>query len=485
MNAHTAIQDIASVSPVETEQALLGACLTSPEALASCAGLLDSEHFAEDWHKIIWETMLALQASGTVANELTISSKLNNPVVSGGLKLAAYLGRCSSSTYCPPAYAASFAKQIREAWASREVLFAIETAKADTAAPSADPRGVISDLMQRLDETRLRMDPRRSGFKSAAQVTCDVVDRMAASFAGTLASNAICTGLKDLDHKLNGGFRPGDLVIMAGRPGMGKSLTAVSLSRQSAKAGHAGGFYSLEMMREQIGARFLSDQAYRFDRTLTSGQILHGNLSEYDAEFICEHAKAFADLPLHIDDSSSMSVGEITARTRSLADRYAREGKKLKHVWIDYLKFVRASERYRGQRHYEVGEISASLKAMAKDLDIAVILLAQLNRNVESREDKRPQLSDLRESGDLEADADIVIFLYREAYYLGNSEPKPGSQEHLEWQIKMETTCNKLELIVAKQRMGATGSVEAFCHAGASALRDRVFDEFLPVRVGE
>lgn len=483
MNAHAPITLPADNSIVEIEQALIGTCLLEPNALSACGGLLDAEHFSESVHQQLWTLMETLVRAGSVANPVTICAKMGgNFPIAEGLTLSAYLARCCSSTFCPPAYAADFAKQIRAAWALREVVVSIETAKVSATSVGADAKAIVADLMQQLDETRLRMDPRRAGFRSASEVTTSVVDQMAQHYAGTVTLRAITTGLKDLDHKLMGGFRGGDLVIMAGRPGMGKSLSAVSISRQSAFAGHPGAFYSLEMAREQIGARFLSDHAYRQPRPLSSGQILNGKLSEAEAEHVCNCAREFAELPLHIDDSSGMSVGEISARSRSLADRLARKGQKLKHVWIDYLKFVRATERYRGQRHYEVGEISAGLKALAKDLDVAVILLAQLNRGVESREDKKPQLSDLRESGDLEADADVVIFLYREAYYLSNKEPRPGSEEHLQWQTEMSAVHNKIEIIIAKHRMGATGPITAFCNPAASALRDMAVDEFLPTR---
>ncbi|NLS67872.1 MULTISPECIES: DnaB-like helicase C-terminal domain-containing protein [Bradyrhizobium] len=159
-----------------------------------------------------------------------------------------------------------------------------------------------------------------------------------------------------------------------------------------------------------------------------------------------------------MDDTSSLSVGEVSARTRSLAERAQREGRRLGFIVIDYLKYLKASSQYRGQRHYEIGEICGGLKSLAKELNIVVILLAQLNREVEKRDDKRPQLSDLRESGDIEADADTVLFLFREEYYPSKLEPKPGTPEHMEWQTKIESCHNRLEIIVTKQRSGPTDS---------------------------
>ena len=166
-------------------------------------------------------------------------------------------------------------------------------------------------------------------------------------------------------------------------------------------------------------------------------------------------------MPLLIDDSSSLTVGEVSARARSWQSRCERAGKKLSFIVIDYLKFLRASERYRGQRHYEVGEITASLKALAKDLGIAVVLLVQLNREVEKTADKRPELAHLRESGDIEADADVVLLLFREAYYLAMTND-----------LRLREVENDLQIIIAKQRMGQTGVVQAHCHTGASALRN-------------
>jgi replicative DNA helicase len=476
MNAPRSASEFLPVS-IELEQALIGVCLMEPAALASLAGQIESENFSEPIHRQIWEIAQTLAGAGHIVNPVTLAAVMGrDTIVAEGMKLSAYLARCCADTSCPPAYAIDFARQIRSSWALRELILATETARSEAMQPSCDSRALILELMQRLDETRTRLDPRRSGFRSASDVTVAVVDRMAQHYAGTASRNAITTGLADVDRIMNGGLQPGDLVIMAGRPGMGKTLTAVSMSRQSAAKGHAGGFFSLEMTQEQIGSRYLSDAAFDYmpsNRLLSSGRILHGDVDAPEAEQVIDVAREFEKLPLSIDDSSSMSVGEISARTRTLADQFARKGQKLKHVWIDYLKFVRASERYRGQRHYEVGEISSGLKSLAKDLDVAVILLAQLNRNVESREDKRPQLSDLRESGDLEADADVVIFLYREAYYLALREPKPGTPEYEQWMTSMSDAHAKLEIIIAKQRMGSTGSIEAFCSPGASAVRDR------------
>jgi replicative DNA helicase len=246
---------------------------------------------------------------------------------------------------------------------------------------------------------------------------------------------------------------------------MGKTIVGANLARATAQAGNGCALFSLEMPVEEIGARILSDHAFHPNIAVTSKQIYEAELDERQMARVNAAADDLAKIPLLIDASPTLTVGEICARTRAAADRFRKQGITLKVVVIDYLKFVRASDRYRGQRVYEVGEITSGLKAMAKDLGVCVILLAQLNRAVESRADKRPELSDLRESGDIEADADIVLLLFREAYYLKD-------KSDAESMARMALIEDKLEIIVAKSRMGATGPVLAYCHPGASVIRD-------------
>ncbi|MFG1299469.1 DnaB-like helicase C-terminal domain-containing protein [Xanthobacter sp. V3C-3] len=244
------------------------------------------------------------------------------------------------------------------------------------------------------------------------------------------------------------------------------TIVGANIARATAAAGNGCLLFSLEMPAEEIGARILSDQAFRHGSPITSKAIFEGHLDAHQMQEVEKSASDLAGLNLLIDTSAGLSVGEILARTRSAADEMKARGARLRVVVIDYLKFVRASDRYRGQRVYEVGEITAGLKALAKDLGVCVVLLAQLSRAVEQRADKRPELSDLRESGDIEADADVVLLLFREAYYL-KDKTDPDSMARL---LACE---NALEIIIAKCRMGAVGVVETFCHPGASTVRDR------------
>jgi replicative DNA helicase len=461
-------------SAIDIERAFIGCCLGSPAAMAAAASVVEPDQFLEQWNATIWQTMRELVAAGSPTNNVTLVGVLGNQDVTPTVTLSRYLATLMSDLWCPPNHVLDFARQVREAWAMRSVAGLCDAIKADAEQPGSIPKALIGDAMQALNDTLARMDPRRSGFKTMDQISFRVVDKMAKAFAGDKPEGLMSTGLRDLDRVLDGGFMPGDLVVMAGRPGMGKTLVASSMSRQAARGDMAGGFYSMEMPDEQAMARLLADQSFgrSSQQRIASGHILKGRLSETDVNTVIDAARLLSDLPLYIDDTSTLSVGEVAARTRSLVERAQREGRRLGFIVIDYLKYLKASSQYRGQRHYEIGEICAGLKSLAKELNIVVVLLAQLNREVEKRDDKRPQLSDLRESGDIEADADTVLFLFREEYYLSKAEPKPGTQEHVEWQTKLSNCHNRLEIIVGKQRSGPTDTVSVFCDPGASAVRD-------------
>jgi replicative DNA helicase len=466
MNAIADPQDFSHIrsSALEVETALIGACMDSGMAAQAGLAIVQPEHFQEPLNQQIWRVIGDLIAEGRPANVVTLCAAMGNQQLGENLTLSMYLSRCAADTHCPAVHVPDFARQVRELWALREVAQTSIEARQFALSPGANAKGLISDLIQNLDQTRATIESRTVQGRMIADATTAVIDRMSRKMQGEVVEACVSTGLKALDQKLGGGFQAGQLIVIGGRPGMGKTTTGVSVARQSAKKGHAGGFFSLEMPSEQISARFISDEAFSGQNSIAANQVLMGHVNDQQAERIVEASQAFADLPLALDDSSSLTVGEIGARTRSLRNRFARDGKALEFIVIDYLKFIKASERYRGQRHYEVGEISAGLKTLAKDLGIAVILLVQLNREVEKRTDKRPELADLRESGDLEADADTVLLLFREAYY-EQAQKEPDLN-------KMQECENLLEIIVAKQRMGTTGPVKVFCHPGASALRD-------------
>jgi replicative DNA helicase len=300
--------------------------------------------------------------------------------------------------------------------------------------------------------------------------------------------SGVATGLRDLDNKM-GGLQPSDLIIVAGRPGMGKTALATNIAYNIAKAHRAEvqpdgtmksvnggivGFFSCEMSAEQLATRILAEQT-----SIASSSIRRGGITEADFEKIRDYSIELQSLPLYVDETGGLSISQLTARARRL-----KRQKGLDMLVIDYIQLLQGSgKKGNDNRVQEVTEITTSLKALAKELNIPIVALSQLSRQVENRDDKRPQLSDLRESGSIEQDADCVIFVYREEYYLQNKEPRPGTAEHATWQLDMDRAHGKAEVIIGKQRHGPTGMVELQFEGQFTRFSDLVPDGHLPDRV--
>ena len=455
---------------IELEQALLGAILVNNEAFYQVSDFLEPRHFFEPIHQKLYEVAASLVRVGKIATPITLKTFLPADTDVAGLTVSQYLARLAAeATTVINAY--DYGKNICDLSIRRSLIgIGEEMVNAAYNCPiDASPNDQIEETSRRLFDLSAAGREKRS--RRASEVIDAVVDRFTRVMAGEAVVESISTGLHDLD-KLIDGFKRGDLVVAAGRPGMGKSTIGSAIARNVAIAGYGCLFFSLEMSEVHIGARMLADHAFDGGEPrspIVLGKILRADLTKSEAERLSLVARAFKDLPIMIDTSGYLTVAEILARARALKLSMARRGKSLDLIVIDYFKFVRPTSRYQGQRHYEVGEITAALKTLAKDLDVCVLLLAQLNRETERRQDKRPQLADLRESGDIEADADIVLLLYREAYYLQNN-PEVLTNVDLCHRLD-EKRCN-LEIIVAKNRMGPVGSVEVFCHPGCSAIRN-------------
>lgn len=456
------MSELPSPHNVEAEQALLGAIFVNNAAWSRVSGIVRPEHFFEPIHARLFELMEASILDGHVATPITLKPKLPADLDVAGLSGIEYMARLMANA-TTVINAPDYAETVREAWAARQVIEAARSVATDVSQPGANVKGSIAAALSNLDTIRAELDDRRLARQHIGDIASGVLKRMDAIRDGTLEPG-VPTGLRDLDRAI-GGLQPGRLVVIAGRPGMGKTIVGANIARAVASNGYGCAMHSLEMGAEEIGARFVSDQAFIYDAPIASKWIFEGTLSQHQRDAVERAAEVIAGLPLSIDTTAALTVGEIVARARTTADEFRARGRLLHVLVIDYLKFVRASDRYKGQRVYEVGEITAGLKALAKDLGVCVVLLAQLNRAVEQRADKRPELSDLRESGDIEADADVVMLLYREAYYL-KDKTDPESMARL---LDCE---NLLEIIVAKCRMGAVGTVRAYCHPGASAIRD-------------
>jgi replicative DNA helicase len=299
----------------------------------------------------------------------------------------------------------------------------------------------------------------------AADLAAIAIERARQIRAGTAPDNSVSTGYADLDRAI-GGFEAGTLDIIAARPGVGKTVIAVDAASRVAVAGNGVLFLSMEVPDNQIMSRFLSTLCYDPRARIEFSRILRGDLSDNEFDRLDEARDRLESFPLRIDTASGWSVAEIAAKTRANKVRLARSGKALRLVVLDYLKLVTATDRYKGNKVYEVGEISRGLKQLAKNEGVCVVLLAQLNRQVETRDDKRPVLSDLRESGDLEADADVVALMYREAYYLERSaEFQDCNPEAL---ARFTEVQHRVELILGKNRAGPTKTINLYCDVASS-----------------
>jgi replicative DNA helicase len=286
-----------------------------------------------------------------------------------------------------------------------------------------------------------------------------------------------------------GGLQASDLVIIAGRPGMGKTALATNIAYNVAKA-HRGetradghietidggivGFFSLEMSAEQLATRIIAERT-----GIPSSTIRRGGITEADFEIIKDVSVELQHLPFYVDETGGLTVAQLAARARRL-----KRQRGLDVLFIDYIQLLQGSSRRAQEgRVQEVTEITTSLKALAKELNVPVVALSQLSRQVENRDDKKPQLSDLRESGSIEQDADVVLFVFREEYYLSNKEPRPGSEEHLKWQTEMAAVHGKAEIIIGKQRHGPTGTVQLQFEAAVTRFDDLSRDDQLPERI--
>ncbi|GAC1331667.1 MAG: hypothetical protein NVSMB20_02180 [Bradyrhizobium sp.] len=348
------------------------------------------------------------------------------------------------------------------------------------------PRAQIEDAERRLYELAEsgRYD---GGFQRFSQALTVAVDMAAKAFQRDGKLSGVATGLRDLDTKM-GGLQASDLIIIAGRPGMGKTALATNIAYNIAKAHRAEvqpdgtmksvnggivGFFSCEMSAEQLATRILAEQT-----SIASSMIRRGGISETDFEKIRDYSIELQSLPLYVDETGGLSISQLTARARRL-----KRQKGLDLVVVDYIQLLQGSNKRSDNRVQEVTEITTSLKALAKELNVPVIALSQLSRQVENRDDKRPQLSDLRESGSIEQDADVVIFVYREEYYLANKEPRVGTPEYEKWQLDMSLVHGKAEVIIGKQRHGPTGTVEVQFEGQFTRFSDLAHDSHLPERV--
>ncbi len=449
---------------IEAEQQILGAILTNNDIFDRISTIIGPQHFYDPVHARIFEVASARIQKNALASPVTLKAFLEGDEGLKELGGPAYLVKLAGAAIS--AFAAKDYAQLLYDLAIRRELIALGKTIADKAA-QVEVESTPADQIVEAESALYKMAEKgksESGFQSFLRAVTDAVQSANAAYQRDGGLAGISTGLIDLDKKL-GGLHPSDLLILAGRPSMGKTSLATNIAFNIAKAYRRGrrpdgtegtvnggvvGFYSLEMSAEQLAARVLSEAS-----EVPSEQIRRGDMTEAEFRRFVEAAKDLEACPLFIDDTAALPINQLAARARRLKRTHG-----LDVLIVDYLQLVRPASA-KDSRVNEVSEITQGLKAIAKELDIPVVALSQLSRQVESRDDKRPQLSDLRESGSIEQDADVVMFVFREEYYKEREKPSEHELDKMAtWQAEMERLHGKAEVIIGKQRHGPIGTVE-------------------------
>ena len=453
---------------VDAEQAVIGAVLVNNEAWHAIGGHLAPEHFTEEIHQRIWTVASTLIRDGRVASPITLQTWLGDHDL-GGITVQQYLGRLAGSA-TTIINARDYARMICDL-ATRRRLIAVAQEVVDVAfdAPvDHAPERILEDAEAAFMEVRGKELAHAATTRvEAAAAAAELLAKVDRVRAGEQVAQGVTTGIPSIDVD-TGGLRPGDLWVVAGRASMGKTIMATSLARAAARSGAGTLLFPFEIGAEQAVARVLSDLAYAPRAPLGYGRIMKGDVDEEGRWRLEDAQQRLAAMPLVFDISDGATLARISARVRSERDRMGRRGVALGVVILDYLNFISAGDRYRGQRPAEIGEISIALKRLATSLGISVVLLAQVNRQTEQRDDKRPQISDLKDSGSLEQDADVVALMYRDNYYIERSSAyQRGDPEAV---VRANDTRNEVEVIIGKNRIGATRSHKLWCDVSCSSI---------------
>tara|TARA_B100000686_G_scaffold104314_1_gene111545 strand:- start:3050 stop:4477 length:1428 start_codon:yes stop_codon:yes gene_type:complete len=455
-------------SNLEAEQALIGSVLVNNDIIDEISSIVSSHKFFDPGHRKIYETIESLNNKGMIANPITLKNyfETNSGLAEvGGVDYLVKLTRFSSSIK----QTIDYAKIIHEMYVRRELIIISENVSEESKDNDLKKTGenIIEDAEKSLFDLAERGNFSQSflKFNQALDQTIEMATLARQNDQGIVG---VPTGLTDLDEKL-GGLHKSDLVIIAGRPSMGKTALATNIAYHAAKKIHENNekssiaFFSLEMSSEQLSTRILSEQS-----RIKSNDIRRGKATEEELSRYIETSRDIYELPLYIDETPAITISTLSNRARRIKRLFG-----LNLIIVDYIQLMRTSSiRYDG-RVQEISEITQGLKALAKELSVPVLALSQLSRAVEQRDDKIPQLSDLRESGSIEQDADVVMFVYREEYYLEKKQPKLGSIEHAEWQSKMNDIAGMADIIIGKQRHGPTGNVHVEFEGMYTKFKDR------------
>jgi len=442
-------------SNIEAEQALIGSILVNNDIIDEISNIVNHKSFYDPLHSKIYNLIENLHNKGMIANPITLKNSFENDMALseiGGTEYLVKLTRFSSSVK----QSIDYAKIVHEKFVKRELVKISETLSDEAVDETIDKTGenIIQDTEKSLFDLAERGTFHQSflKFNQALDQTIEMATSAMKSDHGIVG---VPTGLNDLDERL-GGLHKSDLVIIAGRPSMGKTALATNIGYYAAKKilddnkKSSIAFFSLEMSSEQLSTRILSEQS-----RIKSNDIRRGKVTEEEFNRLIETSRNIHDLPLYIDETPAITISTLSNRARRIKRLFG-----LDLIIVDYIQLMTTgSKRYDG-RVQEISEITQGLKALAKELSVPVLALSQLSRAVEQRDDKKPQLSDLRESGSIEQDADVVMFVFREEYYLERKEPKLGTIEHGEWQAKMNEIIGSADIIIGKQRHGPTGNIQ-------------------------
>lgn len=451
---------------IEAEQAFLGGLLFDNEIFNRVSDWLLPEHFYDPFHGRLYAKARELIGSGALADAVVMKNRLADDdglkQLGGPVYLVDLMREAPDSVSAP-----EYARLVYELALRRELIKIGETISAN--ARDTSEQGNANSLIENAERELFSLAEKGTAQKSFQPFSAALAQSLevaAAAYKRGGKLSGIPSGLKTLDEKL-GGLHRSDLIILAGRPSMGKTALATNIAFAVARAaefeegpdgkrrvikgkGGVVGFFSLEMSSEQLATRLIADYTGIPGYLIRQGRIDQNQFGE-----INDGVREISEIPLYIDDTGGISIGALAARARRLKRTVG-----LDLLVIDYLQLITGGSRRSESRVQEVSEITMALKSLAKELDIPVIALSQLSRQVEQREDKKPQLSDLRESGSIEQDSDVVMFVYREAYYLERAEPKEGTEEHLRWEDEMREIRNRAEVIIGKQRHGPIGAVK-------------------------
>jgi replicative DNA helicase len=481
---------------IEAEQALLGAILVNNEAHDRVSGFLEAQHFYDPLHQQIFATLSKLIASGKQATPITLRTFFETAEpIDQTLSVPQYLGRLAANA-ATIINARDYGRTIYDLATRRQlILIGEDMVNAAYDAPvDFPPKEQIEEAETRLFSLA-ETDKYGQGFLAFNSALTTAIEMAGSAYKRDGNLSGIASRFAGLDAKM-GGLQPSDLIVLAGRPSMGKTALATNIAFNVARAraqsiarngplpagdlghddpgqdGAVVGFFSLEMSAEQLATRILSEQA-----GIPSEKIRRGMIDESEFKRLVEVSQEMAAIPLFIDQTGGLSIAQLAARARKL-----KRQQGLGLLVVDYLQLMTGTSKKGDNRVQEVSEITTGLKALAKELNIPILALSQLSRAVEAREDKRPQLADLRESGSIEQDADIVLFVFREEYYLERLKPAEGTIEFQDWMAKMQLVSGRAEVIIGKQRHGPIGTVALQFDGNVTRFSDLARDQYVPER---